>query len=110
MALTVAVTRTIIGKASALKGYKVVLADITFDDSYATGGEAIVAADLGLTSLELLIVNPAPGTTTYLPVWDSANAKIKVYNSAGDGDAFDEAASMDDVEAIGVFKAVAFGY
>lgn len=47
MALTVSlVKQTVFGDE------RVVIADITFDSSYATGGEALVPADLGLTTID----------------------------------------------------------
>jgi hypothetical protein len=56
-----------------------VLADITFDNSYPTGGEALTATDLGLT-LELNAVHAAPATTGHVCPYDQANAKLMAFN------------------------------
>lgn len=55
---------------------------ITFDSSYPTGGEAVTAANLGITAIGWMFMLPAAG---YVPVFDSANSKILVYQ--GDNDA-----------------------
>jgi len=54
-----------------------VLTDVTFDASYPTGGEPIVAADVGLTVIENIVFPPTDGTNMYR--WDETNAKILAY-------------------------------
>ncbi len=54
---------------------RTVLGSITFDSSYATGGESFDKANIGLVQLDRLMIDPKSG---YLFEWDSANAKIKV--------------------------------
>lgn len=65
---------------------------ITFDASYPTGGEALTPAQLGLTTLTDLRVQPGLGasTTAYVPVWNrSTSAPIVLAflseNSGSDG-------------------------
>lgn len=53
------------------------LFETTFDSSYPTGGEAVVAADFGLSYLEGMVVLNASATGR-LPSWDRANSKILV--------------------------------
>lgn len=54
---------------------KEVFGTITFDSSYATGGEAFVPADFGLSRLDWLQV---AGATGYLAVWDGSASAPKV--------------------------------
>jgi len=82
------------------QGVKEALYTATFDSSYATGGEAFdPTSDLAtdFTTVYGVFCTPvSPASTiTYLPVWDAANSKIMLFNSAGDGDAFDEAGADD---------------
>lgn len=60
-------------------GYsQLVVADVLFDSSYATGGEALTAADLGFPAgytLVFLAAEPAGGFTFQ---YDRTNAKLKV--------------------------------
>lgn len=56
MALTISVVRrTVFGNM------RVVTADLTFDNSYPTNGEPFVAADVGLTALDLVLHNTSVG-------------------------------------------------
>jgi len=56
-----------------------VLADIAFDSSYAIGGESVTANNVGLSTIERLIIEPCQG---YTFEWDKTNAKIKVFQQA----------------------------
>lgn len=76
---------------------KIVVVDITLDSSYATGGgEAFDIKQLGLSEVWFAsIEQKAPVDHAYLYVWDYTNKKIVAFNSAGDGDVFDEAGADD---------------
>ncbi len=59
---------------------RMVVTTVTFDSSYATGGESLTPADLGFGRIDFL------STATdgnYLIVWDKANNKLKAYTAAG---------------------------
>lgn len=88
---------------------KFVTADVTFDSSYATGGEAISVSSLGLTRLDFMWVSPDDG---YLPQWDGSLTapKIKLFwvDTTVDGAALAEVASTTDVSSV-VVKVFAFG-
>lgn len=88
---------------------KFVTADVTFDSSYATGGEAISVSSLGLTRLDFMWVSPDDG---YLAQWDGSLTapKIKLFwvDTTVDGAAMAEVASTTDVSAVTV-KVFAFG-
>lgn len=88
---------------------KFVTADVTFDSSYATGGEAISVSSLGLTRLDFMWVSPDDG---YLAQWDGSLTapKIKLFwvDTTVDGAAMAEVASTTDVSAVAV-KVFAFG-
>lgn len=47
---------------------------VVFDSSYAAGGEAITANEIGLTSIDTIVVFPS--TAGRVGVFDSANSKL----------------------------------
>lgn len=92
MALTVsAVRRTVYGNR------RIVIANITFDSSYATGGESLTASDLGLTTIDH--VSPGVSTGGYVTVYDHTNSKLLALygdnNNAADGPLIDVASTTD---------------
>ena len=91
MALTV--TRR---SVESLGSKRAVIADVTFDASYPTGGEAIAAAaDLGLSSLDFLQIeqNEAGVVVAY----DRANGKLLVQSGA-----LAEVADLSDQSGVSV--------
>ena len=71
MALTFAENKRVkMGNAYA------VAANITFDSSYPTGGEALTAAAFGLNAISLMLCETASG---YMFQYDYSNAKLKAY-------------------------------
>lgn len=62
---------------------KLVHATITFDNSYPTGGEAVTAANFGLSSIHTVIPYPTDQSGTYVAVWDGTNSKIKMMSALG---------------------------
>lgn len=79
MALTATKSRTdTVGRYT-----KLVTGTITFDSSYATGGEALVSTDIGLSSkIEVICCAPASG---YVFEYDYDNNKLKAYNTTKGG-------------------------
>jgi hypothetical protein len=62
---------------------KHVVADVTFDSSYPTGGEALTAANLGMTKIDYAECNvkAVGGTVNVANVYyDRANSKIQVFD------------------------------
>jgi len=58
------------------------IVDVTFDSSYATGGEAIAAADVELDRIDAIIPGPlvkSDGSDAYHCEYDPANAKLLAY-------------------------------
>lgn len=51
------------------------IAEITFDNSYPTGGEPVTAAQLGVRSIDMVMLSNGGG---YLAEYDYTNNKIKV--------------------------------
>lgn len=56
-------------------GYAVIV-DVQMDDSYPTNGEAVVESQLGLESIDFVLLSPNAG---YVPEFDHANKKVKVF-------------------------------
>ena len=56
-----------------------IMADLTFDSSYAIGGESLTANAFGLSTIERLIIEPCQG---YIFEYDYTNNKVKAYQSA----------------------------
>lgn len=54
---------------------------ITFDDSYATGGESLTPAMVGLG--EIIGLSFIQGEDGYVAKWDKTNQKVLLYRSAG---------------------------
>lgn len=73
---------------------------ITFDSSYATGGEAVTLAQLGLSRLDYLIVTAVNGN---IPAWDGSTSspKIKLFwvDTTTDGAPMAEVVSTTDVSS-----------
>lgn len=86
---------------------KMVVGVITLDNSYATGGEAVTLAQLGLSRLDFLSVTAGIG---YLPTWDGSTStpKILVYRQTAATGAFVEVPSTTDMSATTV-RFLAFG-
>lgn len=86
---------------------RVTVTDVTLDSSYPTGGEAITAAQLGLSTVLFAFCNvkAVSGTVNVANAYyDSANSKIKVYDETPAEVA--NAASLASV----VIRVMAYGY
>jgi hypothetical protein len=77
---------------------KEVVGVITFDSSYATGGEEVTLAQLGLSRLDYLVVTAGIG---YLPTWDGSltTPKVLLYRQTAATGAFAEVPSTTDMSA-----------
>lgn len=86
---------------------KTTIAQVTFDSSYATGGEAITVSSLGLDRLDYLLVDAGAG---YLARWDGSKTtpKILLYRQTAATGALAEVPSTTDVSTI-VVNVLAFG-
>ena len=63
-------------KRAKLGNAYAVSADITFDSSYPTGGEALAASAFGLNNIDIMLCETASG---YMFQYDYANAKLKAF-------------------------------
>lgn len=76
MALTLDIIKRV-----ALPAGRAIVADITFDSSYPTGGEALSASDLGFNlSVEFVLAAPAGGL---MFEYDHTNKKLKALYPTG---------------------------
>ena len=74
-----------------------VIATVTFDSSYATGGESLTPASLGFQTFDYVGLTTSGG---YVFEYDHANSKVKAYWPEADGAAMAEVASTTDLSAI----------
>ena len=88
-----------------VSGERVVRGTITFDSSYATGGETFDIVNIGLTMLSHLTF--AVGTSGYVPVWNRSTSAPEAQafygdnNNASDGPLI-EVPSTTDLSAVTV--------
>jgi hypothetical protein len=105
-----ALTLSTPGNASDVVGVpgnnKYVIKRILFDSSYASGGESLTAADLGLESLHIVLVHGED--SGYIPQYDYTNSKLAVYEAGADGAALDEVADTTDLSAF-YARVIAYG-
>lgn len=109
MAVTIALTvdtngRQVVGQQRVVRGR------LTLSGTYATGGFAIAASDFGLSRLDSLQIGSAWLTTTALVTgYDSANGKIKLFETGAVVDTpLDEVDNTNSV-ANYVIDVVAYG-
>lgn len=74
-----ALTFTPVSEGKWVDGNKDVrLYDVTFDDNYPAGGEAVTAANFGLT--KIVDIPPAISTNGYIVNFIVSTSKLKVWN------------------------------
>lgn len=86
-------------------GQRARLVKITFDASYPTGGEALTAADCGLTTIDEFLAHAAGGRVFE---YDYTNAKLLAYQSAGSAAALAQVPDTTDL-ALVVTRALVIG-
>lgn len=114
MALTVNILCTLAATSPANTPRKIVVARITGDSSYALAGEALVAADLGLTTIESMVsmggCGPTGGGDTgRLAGWDRTAGKMLFYQAGTADSALNDSDSADDLSGVTV-DILAVGY
>lgn len=65
---------------SATRNRRMVIADVTFDSSYPTGGESLTPADLGLPAIEFIAIEHS-GTETV--TFNRSANKLLIYTADG---------------------------
>lgn len=80
---------------------------VTMDSSYATGGEAVTAADCGLSRIVQFALEPNAG---YVPEYDHANSKVKAFwvDTTVDGAAMAEVVATTNLATV-VFRGKVVG-
>jgi hypothetical protein len=98
-----------IGKSSSVENLKVVVATITMDNSYLTGGELVAASDFGLRGIFTVICG-APPQGGWLPAYNPVAGTIKLFQSTtGAPAALVEVASTTDVSTA-VIPVIVLGF
>lgn len=87
-------------KRAALGSGAIVVADVTFDNSYPTGGLSLTASDLGLQGLAATkpldyVRAEQKGVASRICQYDPATAKLKLFTALGT-----EAANLSDQSSI----------
>ena len=105
-----AITITQPGSSSPVVGVpgnvKYVIKDITFDDSYPTGGEGLSATQLGLEEVYIVLISQK--SDGYVVQYDYTNEKLEIYEAGADGAALDELGDTADASGIGI-RLIAYG-
>lgn len=96
-----ALTITVIRRPSMPAGH-CVIADITFDNSYPTGGESLTPANLGLSTIDSCVARQKAAASRIVE-YDYANSKLMLFTALGT-----EAADTSNQSTI-VVRAIAFG-
>ena len=100
--------RSTAAKRFVMGDRRVVFADVTFDSSYPTGGEAIVPADFGLdTQIDHVVTNPTLDGKNQV-AYDHANKKLLVLFEDQTSGKHAEAASESD-QSETVVRVLVFG-
>ena len=99
---------TVVVLRREMVGYSsLVVGTMAMSASYAANGDTFTLANLGLETLDTLIIGSSEG---YLLAADVANLKIKAFESGADGSPNDEATAVDDLDALSVIgNFIAFG-
>jgi hypothetical protein len=93
---------------------KMVLARVTFDSSYPSNGEAVTAADFGLSSIDVIISIGASfatggGDTGRVLAYDRTAGKL-IVGQAGTADSpLNDSDNADDLSAL-TFDVIVIGY
>lgn len=88
-------------------GFRVWMGTITFDSSYPTGGEAVTAADFGMSAIHTMIIS-STDEAGISARWDHANLKIKLFDEDNTSGVEAEFANTGDASGV-VVEAVVFG-
>ena len=77
-------------------GIRQAIYDVTFDNSYATGGWAVTPANFNMTILYGLIpLGPQAAAAGSLITYDPVNSKLLAFKSTAAGSLFGEIAAAD---------------
>jgi hypothetical protein len=76
---------TQVGRKTVFGDRRVVIFDVTFDNSFTDEGEVLTAATCGLQSIDHVVAGPAYDLTTtdtaYVIGYDHTNSKLIAFNS-----------------------------
>lgn len=92
-----AVTVAEVERRQSLGNYLEKIVDVTFDNSYATNGEPLAAADVGLATILAVLAPIVQGAVVRHVAYDVANAKLLAYAPGGA-----EIANTTDLSAVTV--------
>lgn len=110
MALTIA---KVTGADTVLGNQKLKVRDITFDSSYATGGESLTAANVGLRKIYAVfgsVGTVSDGSTGIVVKYDYTNSKlVALWGNAGTASVLPEVTSTTDLSTYSV-RLVFVGY
>jgi hypothetical protein len=98
-----ALTFTAVTKERLVKGSLYHVYEVTFDNSYPTGGEAVTAANFGLSTLRTLIVESKTNVAAKWARFDRSATKVVLESASAElTNASDQSAVVVRVVAIGV--------
>lgn len=92
---------------SVFGSQRVSVADVTFDESYQSGGLPVTLGDLGLYRVTFVQVSPSAG---YAFEYDYSDGKILVYGTGSeDEEPFTELSADTDLSSVTV-RVMAYGH
>jgi hypothetical protein len=100
MALTITNPGTSRDVQGVMGDIRYTIKDITFDDSYPTGGESCTAANFGLSEIFLVLISQK--SDGYVAQYDYTNTKFEIYEAGADAAALDELGDTADASGIGI--------
>lgn len=85
--------------------HRIRLVEVTFDSSYATGGESFTPASVGLSQFDLVVPSIKAGTLNYVVQFNYTTQKLMVLGVQQDADAavtdpLDEEDSASDLSTL----------
>lgn len=76
-----ALTATVRRKDTLGNSFRAIVAELTFDSSYPTGGENLTPAQLGLSRVEVFFPEQGSGYTIQ---YDRTNSKLKAFSAGAE--------------------------
>lgn len=78
---------------------RVAVVTATFSSSYTSGGEALTAGDVGMDSIESVVVASGATASGYVPRYDGSAGTLQLFEESGAAGPLSEVAGATDVSS-----------